>query len=310
MTQRPGRNWPPLPLMENETVIEAPADRNLLTQRYTETAIEFIKAHREKPFFIYLPHAMPGSTKAPFASERFRGKSANGPWGDSVEELDWSTGEVLRALKELDLDDKTFVIWTSDNGAPRRNPPQGLNTPLAGWGYTCAEGGQRVPCIMRWPGQIPAGTTCSELCTMMDLFPTFARLAGTQPPEDRIIDGHDIRPLMAGKVEAASPYEAFYYYYMAQLQAVRSGKWRLYLPLEAKWINFRGDTKGSPAALYNLEADIGETTNLATRYPDVVKRLLALAEKAREDLGDVGRPGRNQRPAGLVADPTPRVMAR
>ena len=310
MTQRPGRNWPPLPLMENETVIEAPADRNLLTQRYTETAIEFIKAYREKPFFIYLPHAMPGSTKAPFASERFRGKSANGPWGDSVEELDWSTGEVLRALKELDLDDKTFVIWTSDNGAPRRNPPQGLNTPLAGWGYTCAEGGQRVPCIMRWPGQIPAGTTCSELCTMMDLFPTFARLAGTQPPEDRIIDGHDIRPLMAGKVEAASPYEAFYYYYMAQLQAVRSGKWRLYLPLEAKWINFRGDTKGSPAALYNLEADIGETTNLATRYPDVVKRLLALAEKAREDLGDVGRPGRNQRPAGLVADPTPRVMAR
>ena len=138
MTQRAGRNWPPLPLMENEKVIEAPGGRNLLTRRYTEAKIKFIKTNREKPFFIYLPHAMPGSTKAPFASERFRGKSANGPWGDSIEELDWSTGEILRALKQLDLDEKTLVVWASDNGAPRRNPPQGLNTPLAGWGFSTA----------------------------------------------------------------------------------------------------------------------------------------------------------------------------
>ncbi len=310
MTQRPGCNWPPLPLMENEKVIEAPANRNLLTRRYTEKAIEFIKANKDKPFFLYLPHAMPGSTKAPFASERFRGKSANGPWGDSVEELDWSTGEILRALKQLNLDERTLVIWTSDNGAPRRNPPQGLNTPLAGWGYTCAEGGQRVPCIMRWPGRIPAGTTCSELCTTMDLHPTFARLAGTQSPKDRTIDGHDIWSLMAGRAGAASPYEAFYYYYMEQLQAVRSGKWKLYLPLEAKWINFRGDTKASSAELYDLRTDIRETTNLAAKYPDVVRRLLALAEKAREDLGDAGHPGLNQRPAGRVANPTPRVLAK
>lgn len=294
MTQRPGQDWPLLPLMENEQVIEAPVDRNLLTKRYTEKAIEFIGANKDRPFFVYLPHAMPGSTKAPFASERFRGRSANGPWGDSVEEIDWSTGEILRAVKQLGLDDRTLVVWVSDNGAPRREPPQGLNLPLAGWGYTTAEGGQRVPCIMRWPGVIPASKTCSQLCTMMDLLPTFARLAGAEVPTDRIIDGHDIRPLITGEHGARSPYEAFYYYHVHQLQAVRSGRWKLYLPLV-----------GRPARLYDLEGDIGETTNLVARRGDVVTRLLTLAERAREDLGDVDRPGKNQRPAGFVADPTP-----
>lgn len=310
MTERPQRGWPPLPLMENEGVIEAPADRNLLTKRYTEMAIEFIKANKYKPFFVYLPHAMPGSTSSPFASKRFRGKSANGPWGDSVEELDYSTGRILHALKQLGLDERTLVVWTSDNGAPRRDPPQGLNLPLAGWGYTSSEGGQRVPCIMRWPGRIPAGTTCSELCTTMDLLPTLTRLAKTETPRDRIIDGHDIWPLMARKAGAKSPYKAFYYYYMGQLQAVRSGKWKLHLPLEAKWQNFRGKTKTSPAELYDLETDLAETKNLARQHPRVVTRLLALAEKAREDLGDANHPGRNQRPAGIVADPTPRVLQR
>ena len=308
MTQRPGRDWPPLPLMENEEVIEAPVDRNLLTKRYTAKAIEFITANRNRSFFVYLPQAMPGSTRSPFASERFRGKSANGAWGDSVEELDFSTGEILRALKELDLDGRTLVVWTSDNGAPRRNRPQGLNLPLAGWGYTTAEGGQRVPCIMRWPGRIAAGRTSAELCSMMDLLPTFARLAGAEIPNDRIIDGHDIISLMTGVPGARSPYEAFYYYYMEQLQAVRSGRWKLYLPLEAKWQNFSGRTTASAAELYDLKADIGEKRNLASEHPDIVTRLLNLAEKAREDLGDIDRPGRNQRPAGFVTDPTPRRL--
>ncbi len=310
MTQRPGRDWPPLPLMENEEVIEAPADRNLLTRRYTEKAIEFITANKDRPFFVYLPHAMPGSTRAPFASARFRGKSANGPWGDSVEELDWSTGEILRAVRKLSLDKQTLIVWASDNGAPRRNPPQGLNLPLKGWGYTTTEGGQRVPCIMRWPGRIPAGKTCGEVCSMMDLLPTFARLAGAEVPTDRIIDGHDIRPLMTGKSGARSPYQAFYYYYMGQLQAVRSGKWKLYLPLEAKWQNFSRKTKPSPARLYDLKADLRETRNLAQKYPETVRRLLTPAEKAREDLGDGDRPGKNQRPAGFVANPTPRRLRR
>jgi arylsulfatase A-like enzyme len=311
MTADPRRpDWPELPLMENERVVEAPVDRTLLTKRYTEKVIELVTAHRDRPFFIYMPQAMPGSTTAPFASERFRGKSANGPWGDSVEELDWSTGEILAALKRLGLDEKTLVVWTNDNGAPRRNPPQGSNLPLAGWGYTTAEGGMRVPCVVRWPGKVPAGTTSGELMSTMDFLPTFARLAGGGPPTDRILDGHDIWPILSGRPGAKSPCEAFYYYYLEQLQAVRSGPWKLYLPLENKWRSFRGQTEPQPEALYDLAADPGETENLVDKRPDVVRRLTELAEKAREDLGDLNRPGRNQRPAGMVENPTPRVIER
>ena len=309
MTETEDGRRPPLPLMQNERVIEAPPDRNLLTQRYTERVIEFITENRDRPFFVYMPQAMPGSTAAPFASERFRGKSANGPWGDSVEELDWSTGEILAALKRLNLDQQTLVVWTSDNGAPRRNPPQGSNLPLAGWGYTTAEGGQRVPCIVRWPGKIPAGTVSDELCTTMDLLPTFAHLAGTRPPGDRMIDGHDIRPLLFGGPEAKSPYEAFFYYYMDQLQAVRSGHWKLYLPLESKWYNFRRDGKPATAELYDLNNDLQETKNLAEAKPEVVERLLAYAETARADLGDANRPGTGQRDPGWVDDPKPQRLS-
>jgi len=307
MTRQVDKSWPPLPLMENEKVIDAPVDRNLLTQRYTARAIKFIKENKDHPFFLYLPHATPGSTKAPFVGENFQGKSANGPWGDSVEELDWSTGEILKTLNELNLDKRTLIVWTSDNGAPRRNPPQGLNLPLKGWGYTTSEGGQRIPCIMRWPGKIPPGTICQEISSTMDLLPTFALLAGTKPPQDRIIDGHDIRPLMFGSKGGKSPYEAFYYYHIEQLQAVRSGKWKLYLPLKATPQDRRYAAKSSPARLYDLQADLSETTNLAPEHPEVVQRLLAYAQKARQDLGDLGRPGKNQRPAGFVSSPTPRI---
>ena len=300
---------PPLPLMRDERVIEAPVDRNTLTARYTREAIQFITANRHRPFLLYLPHAMPGSTRKPFAGERFRGKSANGAYGDSVEEIDWSTGEILAALKRLGLDEHTLVLWTSDNGAPRRNPPQGSNAPLRGWGYNTSEGAMRAPCVVRWPGRVPAGTACDELCTTMDLLPTFARLAGTKPRADRTIDGKDIWPLLAGAKGARSPHEAFFYYYMAQLQAVRSGNWKLYLPLDAKWASFGGRTRKSPAALYDLAADIGETSNLAARHPEVVARLMALAEKARADLGDIGRRGKGQRPAGHVAHPKPQTLS-
>jgi len=297
---------PPLPLMRGEQVVEAPADRNTLTQRYTREAIAFITANRHRPWFVYLPHAMPGSTRKPFASERFRGKSANGAYGDAVEELDWSTGEIVAELRRLGLAERTLVVWTSDNGAFRGSG--GSNAPLKGWGYTTDEGGMRVPAIAWWPGRIPAGRTCDELCSTMDLLPTFARLAGARLPPDRAIDGKDIWPLLAGEPGARSPHEAFYYYYLEQLQAVRSGKWKLYLPLKKKWRNFRGDARPSPARLYDLDADMGETANLADRHPEVVARLLALAEKARDDLGDVGRPGKGQRPAGLVENPTPRLL--
>ncbi|HUT33818.1 MAG TPA: sulfatase [Planctomycetota bacterium] len=307
MVERKAQGWPPLPLMRDERVVEAPVDRNTLTRRYTEEAQRFIEANRDKPFFLYLPHAMPGSTAAPFASERFRGKSANGPYGDSVEELDWSTGEILATLKRLGLDEQTLVVWTSDNGAVRHSPPQGSNAPLRGWGYTTEEGAMRMPCVVRWPTRVPAGATCDELCTTMDLLPTFARLGGTGIlPVSR--DGKDIWPLLSGQDGATSPHEAFFYYYLGQLQAVRSGHWKLYLPLGKKWVSFGGNTRPAPGALYDLKADIGEKTNLAAQHPDIVARLITFADKARDDLGDIGRDGKGQRPAGRVERPVPQLL--
>jgi arylsulfatase A len=310
-----GHAWPPLPLMENETVIEAPVDRNLLTRRYSDRALAFIEANRQRPFFLYLAEAMPGSTAAPFASPEFQGSSRNGPWGDSIQELDWSLGRILDKLVQLGIDSRTFVIWTSDNGAPGRpdlnDLSRGSNRPLFGRGYTTAEGGFRVPTIMWWPGKIPAGTVCDQLATTMDLLPTFARLAGRQPPQDRTIDGHDIRPLIFGQAGAQTPYDAFYYYAQDQLQAVRSGPWKLFLPLKSfsRHPHFRKGQEPEPL-LFHVIDDIGSTRNVASEHPDQVRRLTELAEVARADLGDAGRPGANQRPPGKVDNPQPRLLER
>jgi len=304
MTAKQRPQNPPLPLLRNEKVIEAPVDQNTLTMRYTQQAIKFITANRNRPFFLYLPHTMPHNPV--HSSEAFRGKSANGPYGDTVEEIDWSTGEILASLAKLGIDDRTLVVFTSDNGAASRWG--GSNTPLSGWKTNTLEGGMREPCIVRWPGRVPAGRTCDQLSTTMDLLPTFARLAGTGPPRDRIIDGRDIWPLMAGKKTAKSPHEAFYYYFKDQLQAVRSGRWKLHLQRTTKKSNKQKAQK-LPLRLYDLEADIAETTNVADGHPDVVKRLLALAEKAREDIGDGRRKGKNQRPAGLVKNPKPLTLS-
>ncbi|MHC4679560.1 MAG: sulfatase-like hydrolase/transferase, partial [Planctomycetota bacterium] len=247
---------PPLPLLRNETFIEAPADQNTLTQRYTEQVVKFITANRDKPFFVYLPHTMPHNPV--HSSENFHGKSANDGYGDCVEEIDFSTGEILAALKRLALDERTLVVFTSDNGAASRWG--GSNLPLSGWKGSTMEGGMREPCVMRWPGKIPAGATCREITSTLDLLPTLARLAGTREPQDRIIDGKDIRPLMTGRPGAKSPHEAFYYYQMDQLQAVRSGRWKLHLPLKVKRANWGKGTPDRPMKLYDLEADVGETT--------------------------------------------------
>jgi len=241
------------------------------------------------------------------SSERFRGKSANDGYGDAAEEIDFSTGEILATLKKLGIDGRTLVVFTSDNGAAKRWG--GGNLPLSGFKGSTMEGGMREPCVMRWPGRIPAGKTCNELTCTMDLMPTFARLAGTKPPTDRVIDGKDIWPLMTGKKGAKSPHEAFYYYQIDQLQAIRTGKWKLHLPLKSKKRNWGKPIPNSPLQLYGLKANIGETNNIAAEHPEVVKRLLALAEKAREDLGDVNRKGRGQRPAGWVENPQPLLLS-
>jgi arylsulfatase A-like enzyme len=296
---------PPLPLLQNEKVIEAPADQNTLTKRYTEQVIKFITANKDKPFFVYLPHTMPHNPV--HSSDDFRGKSANDGYGDCVEEIDFSTGQILQTLKSLNIDDRTLVVFTSDNGAASRWG--GSNLPLSGFKGSTAEGGMREPAVMRWPGKIPAGKTCDELSSTLDLMPTFALLTGTKAPTDRIIDGKNIWPLMAGKKNATSPHKAFYYYKIDQLQAVRSGKWKLHLPFKIKKRNQQKAASNAPLKLYDLEADIAEKNNVADQHPDVVKRLLALAEKARRDLGDVDREGTGQRPAGLVVTPKPLLFS-
>jgi arylsulfatase A-like enzyme len=299
--------------MRNEVVIEAPADRNTLTKRYTEESVHFIRQNKDRPFFLYLAHAMPGSTDHAFSSAPFRGRSSNGPYGDSVEELDWSTGEILRTLRECGIAEKTLIVWTSDNGAVGWNPRQGSNAPLRGWGYDTSEGGQRVPCIVQWPGKIPAGAVRDDVTTMMDILPTVARLAGSSLPMDRIIDGKDILPILTNDPNAVSPYDesGFFYYFREQLQAVRSGPWKLYLPLDRKLCRLDGSWEGAvrvAAELYDLRKDISETHKVAAEHDDIVQRLLGLADRARKDLGDVDHEGAAQRPAGWVEDPKPQLL--
>jgi arylsulfatase A-like enzyme len=293
---------PPLPLLRDETVIEAPVDQTTLTRRYTEEAVRFIKDRDERPFFLYLSHTMP---HVPIhVHPDFQGRSSSGPYGDAVEEIDWSTGEILRALGEEGLERRTLVVFTSDNGATRR----GENGPLSGGKGSTMEGGMRVPCLARWPGRIPAGTGTDAVTSTMDLLPTLAGLAGASLPQDAGLDGHDISGLLFGRNGADSPYEAFFYYFMGQLQAVRSGPWKLHLPLAEKHHGWHREPFKSSAALFHLGWDIGETENVIDRYPEVAARLTGYAEEARTDLGDLRRQGRGQRPAGWIKDPRPLVM--
>lgn len=299
-----GAKRPPLPLLRNEEVIEAPVNQDTITRRYTEEVVKFITANKDKPFFVYLPHTMPHNPV--HSSDAFRGKSANKGFGDCVEEIDWSTGEIFKALGELGIDERTLVVFTSDNGAAQAWG--GSNLPLSGWKGSTMEGGMREPCVMRWPGEIAAGGSCDELAITMDLLPTFAKLAGAEVPGDRVIDGKDIWPLISGAKGAKSPHEVFYYYQMDQLQAVRAGRWKLHLALKPKKRNWGSPIAESSLALYDVKADIGEKNNVAGENPDVVKRLLELAENGRVDLGDTGRRGANQRRAGYVVGPVPLVM--
>lgn len=283
------RGFPPLPMMEGEKVIEEEPDQHYLTPRYTDFALKFIREHKDEPFFLYMPHTFPH--RPIFASPNFAGKSKNGDFGDAVEEIDWSVGQILDTLDELDLSKKTLVVFTSDNGA--RLSLGGSNGPLRGQKGTTWEGGQRVCCVMRWPGIIPAGTSCDEICSTIDMLPTIAKIAGTQAPTNRIIDGCDIRPLMTGEPSAVTPHDAFYFYFKGQLQAVRSGKWKLRL--------------NSDPLLVDLEADIGETTDLSADNPEVVAKLMKLVELARADLGDNNIQGPGCRKPGHVDNPTPQT---
>ena len=299
------RNDCPLPLMEQEEVIIAPVGQDSLTLRYTTKAIEFIQKNKDKPFFLYLPHNMPHNPLA--ASPAFKGKSKNGLYGDAIEELDWSMGEIFALLKKEGIDEKTLVIFTSDNGAAPGFG--GTNHPLRGWKGSTDEGGQRVPCIMRWPGKIPAGKVCDEIVTTMDFFPTMAHYCNGKVPTDRIIDGKNIAPLLEGKPDAKSQTEVFYYYQRQQLQAVRWGKWKYHLPLEEKIIGVHSaNVAPSQAELFDLEKDISESNNLVAQHPEIVAQMEIFIHTVREDMGDWGYEGKNRRPAGVIDEPSPRLL--
>ncbi|MFM1561055.1 MAG: sulfatase [Roseibacillus sp.] len=302
-------------LFRNEKRIGEKAPMGTLTKRYTDEAIAFIRKHKDEPFFVYLPHTMPHTRLA--ASEQFKGKSPRGLYGDVIEEIDFSVGRIVEAVKELKLEDKTWIIYTSDNGpwliknkgfVDGERPPHhgGSAGSLRSGKVSTWEGGVRVPAIVWAPGRVPAGTVCQSLATTMDLLPTFAQLAGTKAPSDRVIDGEDISHLFRGEFGKADLKKTYFYYFLTHLQAVRQGNWKLVLarPENPKWlgphaenrhIHSRDDGEIVKAQLFNLEKDIGESKNVAGANPEVVNKLLALAESAREDIGDYDRVGKNMR---------------
>ena len=307
------RHFPPLPLIEGEKVVNpnvTAEDQTHLTTWYTEHAVKFIEKSKDRPFLLYVAHSMPHVPL--FVSEKHQGKSARGLYGDVIMEIDWSVGQILGTLQRLGLDEKTLVIFTSDNGPwLSYGEHGGCALPLREGKGTSFEGGVREPCIMRWPGKIPAGTTCTEMAATIDVLPTIAGLVGVELPADRIIDGKDIWPLISGQPGAKTPHEVYYYYYANnQLQAVRSGRWKLHFPHGYRTLGGRpGGTGGKPVRyeqkktgleLYDLENDLRETTNVADQHPDVVKRLQAYGEQARQDLGDslTKRKGKNAREPG------------
>jgi len=286
-------------LMRNDVVIESPADVDLLTQKYTAETVGFIRENRDKPFFVYLAHHMPHLPLG--ASPEFKGQSARGPYGDAVEELDWSVGEILKELKRLELDEKTLVIYLSDNGPEVGHSDEyvGSATPLRGGKYSNWEGGVRVPAIMRWPGKIPESTLSDALVTSMDLFPTLAALADAGLPAGVTFDGKDISPILFDRPGAKSPHSGFYYYSLTQLQAVRAGQWKLVLPRQAnspyiQWIGRYTDVVEEPL-LFDLLNDVGEQNDLAAEHPDIVRKLMQDADKARQELGDYNRIGTGAR---------------
>ncbi|MBX7254743.1 MAG: sulfatase [Candidatus Hydrogenedentes bacterium] len=293
----------PSPLMRNEETVEEPANQDTLTERYTEEAVRFIRENKECPFFLYMPHNMPHTPL--HVSDRFRGKSAGGLYGDVIEMIDWSVGTVLDALTEAGVDGNTLVVFTSDNGPwYSQGEDGGHATPFRAGKGTTFEGGMREPCIMRWPGHIPAGSVCHELATTMDILPTFAGIAGAAVPTDRTIDGKDILPLISGEANAKTPHEAFFYYNGNQLDAVRSGDWKLRVATPLREEQIRGlpakDIE-SPEALFNLRTDPGEQKSVISDHPEIAERLRGLLQQAREDLGDArtATVGKNVRPVGL-----------
>ena len=304
------KRWPHLPLIDGNKVINPQVtgeDQEHLTTDYTTRAVKFIEEHKNEPFFVYVPHSM---VHVPlYVSDKFKGKSKRGLFGDVMMEVDWSVGQILDTLKKHKLDDNTLVIFTADNGPwLSYGDHAGSASPLREGKGTMFDGGCRESTIMWWPGKIPAGTVCQTPAMTIDILPTVAGLIGATLP-DHTIDGKDILPLMTGESDQ-SPHEAYYFYYGNQLQAVRQGKWKLHFPHGYRTMGDRpGGTKGIPTnykqakiglELFNLESDIGETTDVKDQHPDVVVRLKKLGDQMRKELGDNKKKGTGNRQPGRM----------
>ncbi|HZV36105.1 MAG TPA: sulfatase, partial [Verrucomicrobiae bacterium] len=296
---------PPLPLVQNGQVIETvtPEGQNRLTERYTDLAVKFIREHQASPFFLYLPHTAVHKPLHP--GDRFRGKSPYGIYHDWVEEVDWSVGQVLDTVRELGLSDRTLVVFSSDNGPwMRQTTNDGNAGPLRGAKGSTYEGGVREPTLAWWPGHVRPGSVSDAITANFDLLPTFIHLAGGTVPSDHPIDGRDISALLLGRGHV-SPHEMHYYFVANTLEAVRSGPWKLAIaPQNECMVGVPEPKRGESftPALYNLQDDIGERTNVADSHPEIVKRLQELVAKVDADLG-TNELGPGVRPAGRVAKP-------
>lgn len=295
------QGYPNLFMFEGDKIIDPEVtaeDQTQLTTKYTERAVDFIARHHDKPFFFYLAHPMPHVPL--FVSDKFKGKSQRGIFGDVLMEIDWSVGQVMEALRKHGIGDRTLVVFTSDNGPwLSYGAHAGSAGPLREGKGTSLEGGTRVPCLMRWPGKIPAAATSDAMLMTIDLLPTLANLIGAKQPE-LPIDGLDVWPLISGKPGATNPHDAYAIYYNTNdLQAMISGdgKWKLLLPHAYRTLNGRkGRDDGLPInyqqakitqpELYQLDADIGEKTDVTARHPEIAAKLAAAAAKTREELGD------------------------
>lgn len=313
---RPGKKagktpYPQLPLMKGNDVHRyMQDDQSMLTTEYTEQAVDFIKRHKDGPFFVYLAHSMPHIPL--YVSEKFRGDSQNGIYGDVIEEIDWSVGQINKILKDLGLEENTLVVFATDNGPWLIFGDHGGSAyPLREGKFTTFEGGQRVPCLMKWPKVIPTGTTCSEITSTIDLLPTIAGITKAQLPPNKI-DGLDIFELISGKEEAKSSRDAFFYYRGWDLEAVRSGKWKLHLPHNYNHVikSDSGNVHGRKGikseielSLFDLSKDIGEQDNIADENPDIVKSLLAKVEEMKKDLGSSEEEGTGKRDCGWQITP-------
>jgi arylsulfatase A-like enzyme len=305
-----GHRFPDLPLIDGTEVAQLNPDQRRLTTEYTEHAVDFIEENSDQPFFVYVAHSMPHVPL--FVSDKFDGATSRGLYGDVIREIDWSVGRILETLEEQGVDENTLVIFTSDNGPwLSYGTHAGSAGPLREGKGTTFDGGQRVPFIARWPEGIPAGEVCEEPAMSIDLLPTIAEITGA-PMSEREIDGKSMRPLLTGEEGAESPQEYYLFYRSGQLQAIRSGEWKLHFPHGYRTLNGReGGTGGEPVsydreriglALFNLEDDIGEQNNVAEEHPDVVERLKSLAEQARQEIGDdrTDTEGSGVRPPGRL----------